>query len=191
MIRIGATDGDAGKPDSSRLARLFDAHYNRLFRLARRLSGNREEAQDLVQEAFVRIARAERGIPAGVSDEEAWLVRVLVNLCRDRWRRVKVRSAVPLMNDISTPSPERRYEARLAVQAALAGLDPRRRAIVVMHELEDINAASIARVLGLSPITVRWHLSRARVELGRALGAGIAEQGESNWSAETRERQDA
>src|SRR3954453_21700753 len=56
---------------TDRLARLFDAHHERLFRLARRLSSDREEARDLVQEAFLRAARSPRAVPVGDQPEEA------------------------------------------------------------------------------------------------------------------------
>src|SRR5262245_2228612 len=69
-----------------RLTALFDAHHRRLYRLARRLSPNADEARDLVQDTYVRAAEKLPTVPEGPSAEEAWLVRVLVNLCRDRWR---------------------------------------------------------------------------------------------------------
>jgi RNA polymerase sigma-70 factor (ECF subfamily) len=77
----------ADNPPNTRLADLFDQHHRRLYRLARRLTGTREEAQDLVQETFLRVARSPSAVPAGSRSEEAWLVRVLVNVCRDQWRR--------------------------------------------------------------------------------------------------------
>jgi len=69
--------------ESERLGELFDAHHQRLYRLARRISRDPEEARDLVQETFLRAARHERPLARGTLDEEAWLVRTLVNLCRD------------------------------------------------------------------------------------------------------------
>src|SRR5262245_57488336 len=72
---------------ADRLGLLFAAHHQRLYRLARRLSGSADEARDLVQDTFLRAARAPRSVPAGPPAEEAWLVRVLINLCRDRWRQ--------------------------------------------------------------------------------------------------------
>ena len=68
---------------SDRLGALFDTHHRRLYQLARRLSATADDARDLVQETFLRAAQARRAIPSGRQDEEAWLVRVLVNLCRD------------------------------------------------------------------------------------------------------------
>src|SRR5882724_11511453 len=86
---------DAGADDSAgRLAALFDAHQDRLYRLARRLVSTRDDARDLVQETFLRAAAAPRSVPAGHAGEEAWLVRVLVNIRRDQWRRAAVRQRV-------------------------------------------------------------------------------------------------
>jgi RNA polymerase sigma-70 factor (ECF subfamily) len=59
--------------------------------------------------------------------------------------------------------------AKRAVWAALDRLNPRRRAIVVMHELEGMNAAAIASLLGVTVMTVRWHLSMGRRDLKQVL----------------------
>ena len=74
----------------SRIGALFDLHHQRLLKLARRLSRNAEDARDLVQETFLRAARSPQSIPQGGPNEEAWLVRVLINICRDRWRHSAV-----------------------------------------------------------------------------------------------------
>lgn len=65
---------------------LYDRHHRRLYVLARRLSATADEARDLVQDAFLRVARAPASVPQDCSAAEAWLVRILVNLCRDQWR---------------------------------------------------------------------------------------------------------
>ena len=57
---------------------------------AARLCGSVEDSQDLVQETFLRAARSPASVPAGAPHEEAWLVRVLINIARDRWRRQAV-----------------------------------------------------------------------------------------------------
>src|SRR5580700_2452184 len=76
---------------ADRLASSFDVHYERLYRLARRLAPSADDALDLVQETFLRAARFPNSIPSHFSEEEAWLVRVLINIHRDQWRRKSVR----------------------------------------------------------------------------------------------------
>jgi RNA polymerase sigma-70 factor (ECF subfamily) len=153
------------------LTRVFDAHHERLFRLARRLSGSHDDARDLVQETFVRVARRPASLPVGHDSEQAWLIRTLVNLSRDRRRRavVRVRHAAAHPPDAALGSPEAAYVSRMAVERALSELDARRRAIVVLHELEGESVKQIALALGIAPVTVRWHLSRARRQLCRVL----------------------
>ena len=155
---------------TERLGALFDAHHQRLYRLARRMSRDPDEARDLVQDTFLRAARAPASLPSGASAEEAWLVRVLVNLCRDRWRqatnRKRLDRAAP--RDIES-DPEKALVPKSVVWAALATLDPRRRAVLVMHELEGVPVEAIARTLGVTSVTVRWHLSKGRRQLAAAI----------------------
>jgi len=80
----------AGDP-VERLASLFDVHHDRLYRLARRLAPSADDALDLVQETFLKAARFPKSIPIGARNEEAWLVRVLINIRRDQWRKTSVR----------------------------------------------------------------------------------------------------
>lgn len=164
---------DIGNP-VERVATLFDRHYDRLYRLARRLTESADDALDLVQETFLKAAKSSRSIPAGVADGEAWLVRVLINTRRDQWRRNSHRSrfeasASATAHSNVSESPEAAVIARASVWRALDGLAPRRRAIVVMHELEGMAIGDIATLLGISQITARWHLSMGRRDLTTAL----------------------
>jgi DNA-directed RNA polymerase specialized sigma24 family protein len=65
---------------ADRLSALFEGHSDRLYRLARRLVPAADDALDLVQETFLKAARSPESIPRGFRDQEAWLVRVLVNV---------------------------------------------------------------------------------------------------------------
>lgn len=165
----------------NRLGALFDAHHQRLYRLARRMSRNGDDARDLVQDTFLRAARSPRSIPEGGSSEEAWLVRVLVNLCRDRWRQRATRQRLDALSDplpqVTTPDPEAALVARSVVQRGLAALAPRRRAVVVMHELDGMSVDTIARTLGVAAVTVRWHLSRGRLQLAQVIQSQGQNQG--------------
>jgi RNA polymerase sigma-70 factor, ECF subfamily len=154
---------------ADRLGTLFDMHHPRLFRLARRLSRDADAARDLVQETFLRAARAPRSIPEGEA-AEAWLVRVLVNIQRDEWRRQSAKRRLDPEGEAeaarpSAPDSEASFVAKATVWRALERLAPRRRAVIVMYELEGVTIPSIAQQLGVSAVTVRWHLSMGRREL--------------------------
>ena len=159
------------RPDrAERLGALFDTHHDRLYRLARRLSHQADEARDLVQETFLKAAQSIGSVPDGQSSEEAWLVRVLVNICRDRWRRTKVRRRLdPLMHSKSAINPEPALLAYADVWRALDSLSARRRTVVILCELEGLSTTAVAGVLGVTVVTVRWHLSRARRELAAVM----------------------
>jgi RNA polymerase sigma-70 factor, ECF subfamily len=163
----------AEDPPADRLAALFDAHHQRLYRLARRMTSSADDALDLVQETFLRVARAPKSVPFGSDREEAWLVRVLVNLCRDQWRKAAVQKRYdePRPEVQVTPDHGPAVVARTTIWRALDILSPRRRAVVVMHELEGLAISTIASQLRISAITVRWHLSAGRRELTRVLTA--------------------
>lgn len=183
-LPVVATDNPA-----ERLATLFDAHYDRLYRLARRLVPSRDDALDLIQETFLRAARSPMSVPSGRTSEEAWLVRVLINIRRDQWRKNGVRTRHDRhAGNASHGSqaaqdrrdPEAALIARTTVWQALDLLPPRRRAIVVMHELDALPVPAIATLLGISAITVRWHLSRGRRELARVLQPYIGDSNENH-----------
>lgn len=157
---------------ADRLSTLVDRHYDRLYRLARRLAPDADEARDLVQETFLKAARSAASVPLDPTAAEAWLVRVLVNIRRDAWRKAEVRSRYDETvrgADRIASDQESALIARATVWRALDTLAPRRRAVVVMREIEGLPIASIAALLGISAITVRWHLSVGRRELARFL----------------------
>lgn len=169
-----------------RLTSLCDVHYGRLYRLARRLASSTDDALDLVQETFLKAARSANAIPVGAANEEAWLVRVLINTRRDQWRKTSIRDRhdrAAIRNSHSAAcsrDPEAALVARSSVWRALDVLPPRRRAIVVMVELEGLTVASAAATLGISAVTVRWHLSMGRHELTRALKEFMGETNENS-----------
>lgn len=167
-LPLDAAADDAG----CRLAMLFDTHEERLYRLARRLTSTAGDAEDLVQETFLRAARSLTSVPDGHSREEAWLVRVLVNIRRDQWRRAVTRQRAAALltdNDAERSTAEAALIAKQAVWTALDTLHPRRRAILILHELEGMTHSAIGTLLGVSTVTVRWHLSMARHDLKKLL----------------------
>jgi len=170
-MRRSSVSESASVARADRLEQLFEAYHGRLYALAVRMAVAGDDATDLVQETFLRAVGSRRPIPPGDAAER-WLVRVLVNLCRDRYRRRKYRGQrrAELRPRRETNSPEAAITARDAVHGALAQLPARRRAVVVLRELEDRDTADIAALLGMTAVTVRWHLSQGRQQLRDLLG---------------------
>jgi RNA polymerase sigma-70 factor (ECF subfamily) len=172
----GVQEGATGPADAEvRLLGLFESHHRRLYVLARRLTSSPAEAEDVVQDTFLRVARSSTPVPQAPSEAEAWLVRILVNVCRDQWRVRAARRRLEALYDTRswTPAPgdpEAALVAQTTIWSALAQLVPRRRAVIVLHELEGMDFPQIAHLLGISPVTVRWHVGRGRRELARAIG---------------------
>jgi RNA polymerase sigma-70 factor (ECF subfamily) len=156
---------------SELLETIFDANHERLYRLARRMARDAEDARDLVQDTFLRAARRPAAIPLGGNEAEAWLTRILINLCKDRQRKWVVRNRP--QPDMALPEasrdPESALVAKATVETALAQLAPRRRAVLVLYELEGVPVRRISDLLGVAQVTVRWHLSAARKEMARIL----------------------
>jgi RNA polymerase sigma-70 factor, ECF subfamily len=160
----------------SRASELFEAHHSRLYAVARRMSRTPDEARDLVQDTFVRVAGNPVSVPVNCDSEEAWLVRVLVNVCRDRWRKQAWRRRLEAkhLNEtrpVSVASPESAVIAEALVWQALQELSPRPRAAVILYELDGLTMTDVARQLGVAQMTARWYVSRGRKELGRIIAA--------------------
>jgi RNA polymerase sigma-70 factor (ECF subfamily) len=166
---------DAAVVPANRLEMLYDKTHQSLFRLACRMTGDADAALDLIQETFLRAAGQPEKVPPGDGPGEAWLVRVLVNLCRDRFRKQTVRARfvdqVPVSHAVA--DPEATAVARDLVKAALAALAPRRRAVISLCELEELPVREVARLLGLAEVTVRWHLVVGRREMAARLGRDL------------------
>jgi RNA polymerase sigma-70 factor (ECF subfamily) len=152
---------------------LVERHIARAFSVGYRLLGNREDAQDVVQESFLavleRIETFEPGREFG-----PWFYRIVVNRGLNARKSLARRATmdVPLDVPIAGPSPLRLTEqAELAtlVHEAMTELPERQRDIVRLFELEGFPSGEIAEMLGIADGTVRWHLHEARQRLRRAL----------------------
>lgn len=163
-VTIAATEGLI-LDDDQRLAQLYDRFSTRLFRFALRVSRDDGEARDFVHDAFVRAARDPRRVPAEDAEAVAWLLRVVVNLARDRYRQLRVREAFGRLfrHEVHDPAPA--LDAAATVRKALAALPPRQRAVIALHHLDGESVGEIAAALSLSQATVRWHLAAARKRL--------------------------
>ena len=158
--------------DREQLAALFDQHHQHLYRLSLRMLGHPTDAEDMLQDTFLKAWRATNRGTATPANAKAWLIRILVNCCRDKYRRRDVRKVVQTMDPTELPGGyeiEPSLVAKQTVRVALAQLEPRRRAVIIMHELESRTPADIGAILGMAAVTVRWHLSKGRKALAKWL----------------------
>jgi RNA polymerase sigma-70 factor (ECF subfamily) len=149
-------------------------YLRRAFAIAYRVLGHREDAEDLVQDAFLtaleRIASFDVSRPFG-----PWFFRIVVNrgLNARKSRAIRRTEAMPAdALEAAEPSPAGMYERteiRDRFQAALEGLSQRQRLIVELADIDGMSGVEIAALLGVSQGTVRWHFHMARHALRKAL----------------------
>ena len=134
-------------------------HENRLYRTALAITGNMSDAEDIVQEAFLR---AYEKAPEFVSDEheKAWLIRVTINLCNSRLRSPWRKRIVPLLESYPASEPE---QHELLEQ--IMTLQPKYRTVIHLFYYEGYSIKDISELTGQKESTVRSHLTRARQKL--------------------------
>lgn len=144
---------------------LMRRHRGRALYLAAQMLRDRTEAEDVVQEAFLRVFRA---LPTfrGDASFHSWLYRIIVNLCLDRGRRQSA-TPLPLEPDFETPAAPERWETRLHVEALLARLSDELRVTLLMREVVGLSYVEIAAELNLPVGTVRSRLHAAREQFRR------------------------
>jgi RNA polymerase sigma-70 factor (ECF subfamily) len=160
---------------------------DQVYRVARRLVGSREEAEDLVQETYARAFRSWRSYTPG-TNMRAWLLRILTNLNVDRGRRVQRTPAMQpleesdyyLANKLASTAGEEALEQEQVVERlsqdsivhALADISPQFRDVVVLVDIGDFSYADAAEILDIPMGTVMSRLHRGR----RALKQRLAEE---------------
>ena len=162
MLARGAQQGGSAQGVDPLVVALFTSEAARLVSLARFFVDDRTAAEDLVQEAFIRLARSSHRI----HDEAraaAYLRSIVINLARDHNRRglVSLRHRPPAVED--APSAEEQAagrESRAEVVAALRGLPKRQRDCVALRYYLELPVPEIAETLGLSVNSVKTHLQR-------------------------------
>ena len=146
---------------------IFSVSYPRLVVQLYGVTGDAAEADDLVQEAFVRAAAAGRRF-IKLDNHEAWLRTVAINLQRSRWR--KQRNFSRIRGRLAAgPTDLPALEDRLDVIEALRGLPAGQREVVALYYLADLEVAEVARTLRIAEGTVKSRLSRGRDALAIAL----------------------
>jgi RNA polymerase sigma-70 factor, ECF subfamily len=174
----------AKKGDAAAFEELVNRYENKIFRLTMNITGNREDAEDAMQDAFLK-AYAHLKEFQGDSRFYTWLVRIAANegLMRLRKRRPGHFSLdEPIENDDADlipreledwkPSPEREYaqeELQRILAEAIEKLEPDYRIVLVLRDLEELSTKETAEALGITETAVKSRLLRARLKLREKL----------------------
>ncbi len=138
---------------------IITENETRLYRTALAILGDASEAEDAVQDAFLKLLE-KRPVLESDSHRQAWLMRVLVNGCKTRLRAPWRRRSVPLTDAIPAPEEEERQEVE-----ELMSLPSKDRAVIHLFYYEGYTTGEIAQITGEPEGTVRSRLSRARKKL--------------------------
>lgn len=161
----------AAAGDREALERLLARHADRIHAICRRVLGSRDDALDATQEALISIARSITRFD-GRASFTTWLYRVATNAAIDEQRR-RSRRPRPSETIADTAAPGSIPDAviaRIDVDRALATVPEHFRVAVVLRDLAGLDYDQIARILEITPGTVRSRISRGRAALARALG---------------------
>lgn len=167
--------------DQSAAREIVARHARRVLALATRMLNDAAEAEDVVQEAMLRVWRIAPDWEAGKAQFSTWLHRVALNLCYDRLRKRRTvdLDSAPEPED-PTPSAQARMEEREgggALRAALQTLPERQRAAILLRHFEERSNPEIAEALSVSVEAVESLLARAR----RALKAALEGRRDELW----------
>ena len=167
--------------DAYAFEQLMRRHESRMYSVAIRMCGNREDAQDCVQDAMLRIYRALDRFK-GQSSFSTWVYRITMNTCLDELRRRKVRASTSLDTLLEsgwsptdeTDTPERHAidsERRRALEKAIGSLPEDMRSAIVLREMQGLSYEEISDVLSVNVGTIKSRISRGREKLREKISA--------------------
>lgn len=170
--------GEAQRAGGS-LDRVFEQYRSALYAYFLRRTRNTADAEDLVQDVFVRLTRM--GPAPGIRDIEAFMFRTAANLLRDRARRRQTHPDMAGLYEADfeiadgEPGPQRVLEARSElneVVRALSALSERTRRIFMLRRLEQMKCQEIAALYGISVNAVEHHIAKALAHLAKTVKRG-------------------
>lgn len=167
--------GRAAQGDREAFDALIGPRWDRIFRIAWRITSDREEGQDVAQRTCLRLWENLSRFRLG-EDLDGWIYRMTVNLALDAIRRRRARPETPVA---IVPEPESfgrgpldsvlAHELERALQDVTRDLAPRQKAAFVLVRIEGMEPTDAAAVLGVAPSTVRNHLFQARAAISARL----------------------
>jgi RNA polymerase sigma-70 factor, ECF subfamily len=179
--------------DSSAFSELVSRYQNKIYRLAKHITQNDEDAEDVLQEAFLKAYEHLDGFQ-GNSKFYTWIVRIAVNEALMKLRKRKSDRTVPLDEPVDTgeemvnreiavweDNPEQRYsqtEIQQILDEAVEGLKPDFRTVFVLRDIEELSTEETAEALNISVPAVKSRLLRARLALREKLTRKFKRKGE-------------
>ncbi|MGA3251196.1 MAG: RNA polymerase sigma factor [Paraburkholderia sp.] len=168
-----------GEQDPAAVRTLVSRKLPRLLALATRMLGDRMEAEDVAQEAFVRIWKQAPHWKEGEARFDTWIHRVALNLCYDRLRGRREDPVAELPDEADPQAlPDMKLEARVRderVRTALAALPVRQREALVLNYYQELSNIEAAAMMGITVDALESLLARARCNLRAQLaGSGFS-----------------
>jgi RNA polymerase sigma-70 factor (ECF subfamily) len=151
---------------------LLETEHPRAEAFCRKLTGNRDDGDDLYQDVLLK---AWRKFPAlrNLDSFRPWLYRIIVNMLKSHWRKKRLenpdRDIAGLEYEASN-NPSDRLNARRWLERAFAGLSPNERALITLFELEGWSIAELSEMYGRPVGTIKSRLARARKKMRNELG---------------------
>lgn len=152
--------------ESSKLTELIKKYSNMVFRIAFSYIGNRADAEDVMQDVFVKLYVCGKAFE---SEEhiKAWLLRVTINQCKSLLKLYRKTAYEPIETAEHIPSPEKRKESTLL--PVVMNLSPKLRSVLYLHYYENYSVKELSHILGISGSAVTTRLMRARRQLKKLL----------------------
>jgi len=166
MNEQAAGQAGKGRVDEGLFEALYEKYANDVLRVSYFYLGDRQQAEDVTQDVFVRLITHTPELVPG--REKAWLLKVALNRCRDLWRAAWVKRVVlgsPAMD--LTPAPDMLDERleRQELLSAIRKLPADFRDVILLHYYQGYGIAEIAEMLGVPDGTISSRLSRGRKKL--------------------------
>lgn len=161
------------RDDPAYFARLYDQYATDVLRVCYFYLSDREKAEDVCQDVFVRLMTTHPLLPPG--REKSWLLKVALNRCRDLWRGAWLKRVIlggPTFELIPAPDEFSRRDDQQAMMAAINQLPATFKEVILLHYYQGMNIAEIAQMLELPEGTISSRLSRGRKKLESILLKG-------------------
>jgi len=178
--------------DSTAAERLLETYGDRVYRLARRITGNEQDAEEVVQDAFWSVLRHIDTF-RGESLLGSWIYRITANAAYQKLRRaahqrdeISLDQVLPILADghhhldpsgdwsAQIDAPAIRSELREVLAAAIDELPANHRAVIVLRDVEGLSMAEVADALGITVATAKVRAHRARLRLRKRLGVFLS-----------------